>query len=219
MTAAEILEIKPSGPATHACIVLHGLGATGSDLFPLAPHIWNNPGVHWLFPTAPVRPITINGGMPTNGWYDVSAIRLLEQEDRAGIEASAAQINALIDTQIASGIPAHKIVLVGFSQGAAMTLHVGIRQAQPLGALVALSGYLPLHQDLAVDTSTATATPIFIGAGEEDPIIAMTDTLESGKLLTEKGFSVTAKVYAMGHEIVPQEIHDIADFLAQLDAT
>lgn len=216
----EILERKPTGTATHCCILLHGLGATGADLYPLAPTLWPHLGVHWLFPTAPVRPITINDGMPSNGWYDIIELGSLDNEDAEGINASGAEISQLIATQVAVGIAPENIVLAGFSQGAALTLHVGLREIKPLGALVALSGYLPIADQLASQAPPDTiSTPIFLAGGEHDEVIPIRASLAAGQQLTERGHTVTAKVYAMGHEIVPQEIADIADFLAHLYAS
>lgn len=213
------LTIEPEGRATHCCILLHGLGAASTDLYPLAPQLWPRPGVRWIFPAAPIRPITVNGGMPMPGWYDVTApsLTLRDSEDEEGIRSSGEAIDAIIERSVSSGIPPGNIVLGGFSQGAVISLQVGLRRAEPLGALVAMSGYLPLADTVAKErTRESLATPIFLAAGERDPVIPVGETMASGQRLCELGYDVTARVYAMEHSIVPQEIDHVAAFLGQL---
>ena len=138
----ETIVVEPAAPANAVVIWMHGLGADGHDFEPVVPEFDLRPSqsVRFIFPHAPYRPITINGGHVMRGWYDITELSSLRQEDATGIQASARAIEALIAQQIASGIPAQRIVLAGFSQGAAMALHTALRYAQPLAGVIALSG-------------------------------------------------------------------------------
>ena len=210
-----MLEFNPTNPPRFCCIVLHGLGASGNDLRPLAPSLWPASAVRWLFPDAPVRPITINGGLPMRGWYDVLTPNLLAREDSNGIQDSAKLITELITSQVNNGIPRERIALIGFSQGGALALYAGLRQPEKLFAIVGLSCYLPLASTLQSETEPSTkSTPIFLGAGDLDPVIPMTDTQATGELLRDSGCLVQFQRYAMlGHAINPEEIYDVATFL------
>ncbi|MBV8063742.1 MAG: carboxylesterase, partial [Nevskia sp.] len=137
--AAIVLE--PEQPANAAVIWLHGLGADGSDFVPIVPELRLPPGLaaRFIFPNAPVRPISINGGMPMRGWYDILSLTRLDQQDESGIRASAATVQGWLDQQAAAGIPRSRTVLAGFSQGGAIALHAGLRQAESLAGILALS--------------------------------------------------------------------------------
>ena len=210
MTAA-----NSSDSVQRSAIVLHGLGASGADLAPLAGALWTSKEVRWLFPDAPARPITINGGVSMRGWYDISSSRLTDREDEAGIRASALIVDELISAELARGVAPANIVLAGFSQGGAMALHVGLRQQQPLKAIVALSCYLPLaKQTIAELGAGASHVPIFLATGTSDQIIPTTATTATATTLKAMGCSVVFRSYPMGHAIVPDEISDVATFLA-----
>ncbi len=202
------------GDSACACIVLHGLGADGSDLRQLAPALWPGANAAWLFPDAPVRAVTINGGMRMRAWHDVRALRLLEHEDREGIEDSSRIVGELIDGQQAAGIDPAKIVLAGFSQGGAIALHAGLRRNPPLGAIVGMSCYLPLAELLAAEAPAATAAvPVFLGAGIFDAVVAPADTAAAAAALRERGHEVEFRRYPVAHGIAPAEIEDIGSFL------
>ncbi len=203
-----------SEPVNCCCIVLHGLGASGLDLRPLAPALYPANGVRWVFPDAPVIPISINGGMPMRAWYDVRSERLLDDQDAEGIIASAELISDLINNECSQGLTPEQIVLIGFSQGGAMALHVGLRANPALGAIVALSTYLPLAKSFTNECSAAAKqTSVFLGAGQYDPVIAEQDTVASGEQLTKLGYKVQAKSYPIEHAICNEEIADVAVFL------
>ena len=202
-------------PANAAAIVLHGLGADGSDLQPLAGNIWNEASAKWLFPEAPLQPVTINDGMRMRAWYDIRTARLRDWEDADGIRTSADRINALIDEQEQAGIAAERIVLAGFSQGGVISLAAGLSRTRRLGAIVALSCYLPLAETLLTQAPAASqTTPIFIATGDDDVIMEPAAAAESARLLEKRGHPVRLRNYPMGHAICPDEIADIRDFLA-----
>lgn len=210
------VELETAPNPTHAVIWMHGLGADGNDFAPIVPHLsWPGaPAIRFVFPHAEVRPVTINGGMPMRAWYDIFQMAAGVREDSAGIHHSAAQVEALIARENARGIPSSKIVLAGFSQGCAMTLYTGLRYAQPLAGLIALSGYLPLADSLAQERSAANAeTPIFMGHGAQDPIVIPSRAETSRRILESQGYKVEWRIYPMPHSVCPQELADIGVFL------
>ena len=161
-----------------AIIVLHGLGADGNDFVPIAQEINLRAvgAVRFVFPHAPVRPVTLNGGMAMRAWYDILGTDLVRREDEPGLRASMAEVQALIDHEVARGIPSERIVLMGFSQGCAMTVLTGLRSPQRLAGLVGLSGYLPLAQTTAAERSDANRlVPIFLAHGRQDPMVQLAD--------------------------------------------
>ena len=205
-----------SGPATAAGIVLHGLGADGSDLRPLADGMWDEDSALWLFPDAPRQPVTINGGMNMRAWYDIRTTRLSEWEDEDGMGRSAERIGSLIDEQEQAGIDSGRIVLAGFSQGGVISLITGIGRARPLGAIVALSCYLPLAARLLQQAPAASrATPVFIAAGLQDPIIDAGEAVRAARMLEQRGHPVELRKYPMGHGICAEEVADIRKFLSR----
>ncbi|MBF2735865.1 MAG: alpha/beta fold hydrolase [Betaproteobacteria bacterium AqS2] len=210
-----MLEIAPATPPAARCVVaLHGLGASGADLAPLAPLL--APDARWLLPDAPVRPVSINMGMRMPAWYDIREPDLEAAEDAAGLEASAATVTALIAEQRqAMGLAAADFILVGFSQGAALALLTALRAPEPLGAVVALSGYLPLKERLQKEEPWPAATRFFLGAGAEDQVIPPGRSEASAALLRARGCEAEFRRYAgLGHGIAEQEIADARAFLA-----
>ena len=202
-------------PAAAVGIVLHGLGADGSDLQPLAGAIWDEAGADWLFPEAPLQPVTINGGMRMRAWYDIRSRRLCDWEDEDGIRKSAGRIGALIDECEQAGIAPGRIVLAGFSQGGVISLVAGISRPRALGAIVALSCYLPLAAELLAEAPAASAaTPVFIAAGEQDPIMEADWAARTAEELAGRGHPLQLRSYPIGHAICPEEIADIRAFLA-----
>jgi phospholipase/carboxylesterase len=197
-------------------IVLHGLGADGNDFVPVAEmmDLASIGPVRFVFPHAPVRPVTINGGYPMRAWYDILGMELVRREDEAGLRASQEQINALIEREVARGVGYSRIVLMGFSQGCAMTLMTGLRHPQRLAGLVALSGYLPLADTTADEAQTANRdVPIFMAHGEQDGIVPIDRAIASRDRLVELGYTVQWHSYPMQHSVAPEEIEQIAAFL------
>jgi len=223
MTAAlEMIVVEPTAPANAAVIWMHGLGADGHDFEPVVPEFDLPPPlqVRFVFPHAPYRPITINGGHVMRGWYDIAELNSLRQEDEPGIRASARAIEKLIAQQVAVGIPTRRIVLAGFSQGAAMALHTALRYAQPLAGIIALSGYLPLLAAFEAQAQPANAyTPIFLAHGTNDNVVPLRLGESTRAALERNKYVVTWRTYPIPHSVCAPEISDIAAFLrAQLTA-
>lgn len=209
-----------SGPIPTAAVIwLHGLGASGDDFAAIVPELdlRGCPAIRFVFPHAPSIPVTINGGYVMPAWYDIRGADLVRREDEAGIRQSALAIEALIARELQRGIQPRRIVLAGFSQGCAMVLHTGLRHAQPLAGIMALSGYLPLADTLAAERHPANQhTPIFMAHGSEDPVVAPARAEASRDLLRPLGYTVQWHSYPMPHSVHPQEIRDISDFLRQV---
>lgn len=170
--------------------------------------------IRFTFPHAPVRPITINGGMPMRGWFDIPSLTRFDQQDQAGILESAATVQALVEREAAAGIPRNRIVLAGFSQGGAIALHAGLRQQQGLGGILALSTYLPLHAKLPAELSPAgRATPILMCHGLYDNVLPLAMGSFSRDQLRQLGCAVEWTEYPMMHQVSEEEIADIAAWL------
>lgn len=210
------IEIETAAAPLFSVIWMHGLGADGSDFEPVVPELGldDGPGVRFIFPHAPAIPVTCNGGYVMPAWYDIRGTALVRDEDRAGIEASAMAIEALIANEIKRGVAPGAIVLAGFSQGSAMALHTGLRHPAPLAAVIALSGYLPLADAFAAQRSAANqSTPIFMAHGDDDEVVPLGRATTSKQVLSELGYQIQWHRYAMGHSVHPQEVMDIAEFL------
>ncbi len=206
------LEFETAPNPTASVIVLHGLGADGNDFVPIAEALELDAvgPVRFVFPHAPVRPVTINGGMSMRAWYDIRQVDLVRQEDEGGLRESRLQVEALIAKEKSRGVPAGRIVLMGFSQGCAMTLLTGLRHAERLAGLVGLSGYLPLADTTAAERSdTSTGLPIFLAHGRADPIIPLSRASASRDALQALGCDVDWHEYAMPHSVCPQEVADL----------
>jgi phospholipase/carboxylesterase len=213
------IEIESAPQPDAAVIWLHGLGADGNDFAALVPELdlRNCPAIRFVFPHAPELPVTINGGYVMPAWYDILGADLVQRQDAAGIHRSGAAITALIENEIARGIAANRIVLAGFSQGCAMALHTGLRYPQRLAGIVALSGYLPLSDSLALERSFAnTNTPILMCHGSMDPVVAPQRGAASRDQLSALGYAVQWHSYPMEHSVHPQEIADISAFLQRV---
>ena len=212
-----------TGPAPRACIiVLHGLGADGNDFVPIAEELDLTAvgPLRFVFPHAPVRPVTINGGYRMRAWYDILGTELQRREDEAGLRASQAAVAALIDREVARGIAASRIVLMGFSQGCAMTLLTGLRYPQRLAGLVGLSGYLPLAGSTAAEAAAANrGLPIFLAHGTQDPVLVFERGRRSRDELLALGYPVEWHEYPMPHSVSPQEIADLNRWLLRVLAT
>ncbi len=215
----ETLERETAPNPTRAVIWLHGLGADGNDFAPIVPELRlpASPAIRFVFPHAPIQPVTINGGMAMRAWYDIRNADLAQREDAQGIRKSQQAIQALIARENARGIATRHIVLAGFSQGCAMTLQSGLRLEEPLAGLVGLSGYLPMPETLTDEAHHANQkTPIFLAHGTHDPVVPLQRALDSCKLLIDNGYDVSWKTYPMPHSVCAQEIQDIADFLRRV---
>ena len=201
-----------------AVIWLHGLGADGNDFGPIVPELVDKdwPAIRFVFPHAPRRAVTVNGGMSMRAWYDITGMEIAQKQDEIGIRASMAEIEALIAREVARGIPASRIFLAGFSQGAAMVLSAGLRHAQTLAGIIALSGYLPLEQQLAKERSTANAgLPLFIAHGSVDPVVPQVLGMLARDFLRSLGHVVEWRSYMMAHQLCAEEIADLRQWLGQ----
>lgn len=206
--------INPPELPQAAVIWLHGLGADGHDFESIVPLLPPEliKSTKFIFPHAPTRPITINGGMVMRGWYDIMSMDLTQNQDAAGIKASEQIICNLIAEQHESGI--EKIILAGFSQGGAIALHTGLRYPRPLSGIMALSTYVPLANTLMDERHISNQnTPIFYAHGEYDPVIPLTHAQHSYTLLNKLGYAVSWHTYVMEHSVYPEEITDIGQWL------
>ena len=215
----ECIEMQSTDNPGASLIVLHGLGADGNDFVPIAQELDLSAvgGARFVFPHAPMRPVTMNGGYVMRAWYDIAGTPQARVEDESGLRASQAQIEALIAREAARGIPANRIVLMGFSQGCAMTLLTGLRHAERLAGLVGLSGYLPLAARTAAERSAANAgVPIFLAHGRDDPMIALDRATASRDALLALGYDVEWHDYAMPHSVCMDEIVDLNRWLLRV---
>jgi phospholipase/carboxylesterase len=218
----QTIEVHPAGPARASVIVLHGLGADGTDFLPFADQIdLSRVGpVRWLLPRAPMRAVTVNNGYRMRAWYDIfefGAEARSAREDEAGLRESFAAVHALIDREVARGVPANRIVLGGFSQGCAITLGAGLRYGQRLAGLVGLSGYLPLASISADERRDANAlTPIFLAHGRRDPVIDIGRASASRDALKALGYGVEWHDYPMEHSVAAEEVADLQRFLLRV---
>lgn len=221
MTSLQTIEHSTGPSPVASVIVLHGLGASGHDFEPLVQELDLSPvgAVRYVFPHAPNRPVTINGGYVMPAWYDLHAPdpRGQRLEDEAGLRASQAAVGQLIAAEVARGIPPERIVLAGFSQGCALTLMTGLRHPAQLAGLVGLSGYLPLAASTAAERSPANAaTPVFLAHGSHDEVIAPSRAEASRDALLALGQPVEWKLYPMAHSVCAAEIADLNRWLLRV---
>ena len=212
----DAVEINPGRTPTACIIWLHGLGADGHDFESLIPQLGvvDELGVRVVLPHAPSMPVTINGGTVMPAWYDIAETDFKQKQDRAGIHASAARLEALIAREVANGIAPERIVLAGFSQGGAIVLHTGLRHARRLGGILALSTYLPLADTLADEASTLNRDiPIMQAHGQVDPVVPIALALQSRDALQQQGYAVDWHSYPMQHAVCPEEVADIRKWL------
>jgi phospholipase/carboxylesterase len=220
MTASpDAVEIEPHGPAEAAVVLLHGLGADGHDFESLVPeiHLPGMPAIRWVFPHAPVRPVTINGGQRMRAWYDITGFDRRAPQDEAGVRESAQTVRMLLDRERARGIRADRLVLAGFSQGGAVALFAGLRHPERLAGILALSTYLPLADRLAAEAHPANAAvSIFMAHGTHDPVVPLALAEGSHALLKERGYDVDFRTYPMPHSLCVEEVSDISDWLLRV---
>jgi phospholipase/carboxylesterase len=212
----EAVEIETGANPTAAVIWLHGLGADGHDFEPIVPELVR-PGeraLRFVFPHAPIRPVTLNGGYAMRAWYDIVSLERRGPEDESGIRASQAAIDTLIRRENARGIATGRIVLAGFSQGGALALFAGTRYGEKLAGIMGLSCYLLLAGRFAAERAAVNqSTPIFLAHGTQDPIVAPVLGEQARATLEAAGYSVEWHAYAMPHSVCPQEVADIAQWL------
>jgi phospholipase/carboxylesterase len=214
----DAVEIETGAGPRASVIWMHGLGADGHDFEPIVPELSLPEGpIRFVFPHAPHRPVTINRGMRMPAWCDIldpSLDPASRREDAQGIRESQAQVEALIARELARGVPAARIVLAGFSQGGAIALHTGLRHAQRLAGIMALSTYLPLQSTLAAEASAANRdVPVFMAHGLADPVVVPARATASRDLLRGAGYGVQWHEYPMPHAVCAEEIADIGAWL------
>jgi phospholipase/carboxylesterase len=212
-------EMESAPSPTAAVILLHGLGADGHDFAGLVPELdlKGCPGIRFVFPHAPSIPVTINAGYSMPAWYDLLGLDLVSDQDAAGIQNSELAVLALIAHEIERGIASENIVLAGFSQGAAMALHAALRLPKRLAGIIALSGYLPLADRLHIERSPANAhTPIFIAHGMSDTVVIPQRGEQTRDALLALGYPVEWHGYDTEHNVIPEELEDMAAFLRRV---
>lgn len=220
MTARlQCVEINPPTQPRSSVIWLHGLGADGHDFEGIVPEL-DLPAslsVRFVFPHAPIRPVTINGGHPMRAWCDIETLDFSRYSDLSRLAEALGHVNTLVRHEIASGIPARSIVLAGFSQGGAVALLAGLSYPQPLAGILALSTYFPAYQDQSWVPSTANHhTPIFFGHGIRDRVVLPHFGTQSRDALLAKGCTVEWRDYPMDHSVCAEEVADISSFLTRV---
>lgn len=214
--ALETIEIQTGDQPCATILLMHGLGADGNDFVPIARELdLSRVGpVRFVFPNAPILPVTINGGYPMPAWYDILGADLAAREDEAGLRQSQAAIEALLAREKSRGIAADRIVIAGFSQGCAMALMTGLRHAERLAGIVGLSGYLPLAATTVAERHDANAqTPIFLGHGRHDDVVPLRSAIAARDALQAMGNPVEWHDYAMPHSVCMDEIADLNHWL------
>ena len=212
----ETVEVEPGAAADAAVLLMHGLGADGHDFESLVPELRlpTSPSIRWVFPHAPVRPVTINGGFRMRAWYDIVALDRSAPEDEGGIRESAEALFALARRERERGIAADRIVLAGFSQGGAMALFAALRWPERLAGVVALSTYLPLAAKLEDEAHPANANaPVFMAHGTFDPLVPPALGEGSRDFLRSRGHDVEWHAYPMPHSVCADEVKDLRGWL------
>jgi phospholipase/carboxylesterase len=215
----EALEVETAPSPRAAVIWLHGLGADGYDFVDIVPalRLPASLGVRFVFPHAPMRPVTINQGMVMRAWYDVRDDAGARREDEPGVRQSQRSVEALMARERARGVPAGRLVLAGFSQGGAMALQTGLRHPERLAGIMALSCFLPLAHTLAAEASAASRdVPIFMAHGTDDPLIPLARARHAHDVLTGLGYRVEWHEYPMPHAVCEPEVRDLSAWLARI---
>ncbi len=217
----EVLE-RETGPAPAWTVLwLHGLGADGNDFAPIVPELvrpeW--PAIRFVFPHAPVRPVTINGGVRMRAWYDIVGMDFADRADEEGVAQSVGQVEALVEREAARGVPASRVVLAGFSQGGAVALAAAVRRQTPLAGIVAMSTYLPMNPHAAERLvgempPLARTQPVFMAHGTADPVVPFAAGQASAERLRGLGMDVQWRAYPMAHQVCAREIDDLRDWLS-----
>lgn len=214
----QTIELNPGAVPRATVIILHGLGADGTDFLPMADELRLGAvgPVRYVFPRAPVRPVTINGGNEMRAWYDILGTDLARREDEAGLRESFAAVQQLITQEVARGMPANRIVLAGFSQGCAVALGAGLRLADKLAGLAGLSGYMPLAATTAAERHAANAqTPVFLAHGRNDGVVPLARGTAGRDLLLGLGQPLQWHDYPMEHSVCIEEVRALQQWLLQ----
>lgn len=210
------IEIETSSTPDASIIWLHGLGASGDDFVPVA-HEITRPATRMIFPHAPYRAVTLNGGAVMRAWFDLYSLTGDAPQGESGIAEAAEALCHLVEREHARGLSPGRVVLAGFSQGGAVALHAALHCRQPLAGVMGLSTYLPLHQTVNRDARPGHGgTPAFLAHGSWDPVIHQDSGQRSADLLRIKGFAVEWHSYPMGHTVIPDEIADIRSWLGRI---
>lgn len=209
------VEIEPATEATASVIWLHGLGASGHDFEPIVPEL-QLPGdlpVRFVFPHAPQIPVTVNGGMVMPAWYDILAMDIDRKVDEAGVLASADAVDALIEREIARGIPSERIIIAGFSQGGAVAYQAALRHPKPLAGLLTLSTYMAMP---VTPSQANAALPVMICHGSMDPVVPEQLGQQAATALTELGYAPQYHSYPMEHMVCLEQIREIGQWLSKV---
>ena len=212
----ECVEREPSAPARSSVIWLHGLGADGHDFEPIVPELGlaEDLAVRFIFPHAPERAVTINGGMVMRAWYDILGMDIRRDEDIEGLRTSETQVRALVEREVSRGVSEERIVLAGFSQGGAIALQTGVRHPRRLAGIMALSTYLTLPEQLESEASPTNGDcPIFMAHGTHDPVVPYEGGQLSRQALEAQGYEIEWREYPMQHSVCAEEIADISSWL------
>lgn len=209
------IEVNPSTNTEKSIIWLHGLGADGNDFTPIIPqlNLTKSNGVRFIFPNAPIRPVSINNGFQMRAWYDITSLDTERTNDIAGIQQSVSAIEALIEREISNNLKPADILLAGFSQGAAIALSTLLHTRHQLGGIIALSGYLPLADDNLLQNAAHKDTPIYMAHGTFDTVVPYALGKRSFEQLEANGFNIKWHHYPMSHEVCMDEIRDIGAFI------
>ena len=216
MTPLETIELCPAAEPVATLIVLHGLGADGTDFIPMcdALDLASVGPVRCVMPRAPERAVTINNGYRMRAWYDILGTELQRREDEAGLRESVQQVHALLDREVARGVPARRIVLAGFSQGCAITLLAGLRYRARLAGLAGMSGYLPLADTTTAERDDANRdTPVFLAHGRSDAMVPIARGIAARDALTALGHDVQWQDYPMEHSVCMEEVTALNQWL------
>ena len=218
MNQSHIELVYGEGNVEHAVIWLHGLGASANDFPPVVPELGldQHRAVRFIFPQAPNRPITINGGMSMPGWYDIKGMSIDDKQDAVGMAESQRLLNKLVDQQVEQGVPSENIIIAGFSQGGAVAYHTALRSELKFAGVLALSTYLAFASDLATQRHEANnQTAILVNHGSNDQVVPMDLAEMSVGVLQELGYQVDYKTYPMEHQVVMEQIKDIGLWINQ----
>jgi phospholipase/carboxylesterase len=209
--------LVPQAPARASVVLLHGLGADGWDFVPIVNELGlpDSVPVRFVFPHAPVRPVTVNGGLEMRAWYDIRAFTPEGRADAAGLAEASSRVAGYLRREAGSGMTASRVVLAGFSQGGAVALSAGLRYPERLAGLLAMSAYLPFPETLPGEESVANAdVPILMCHGTEDPVVPLAMGQEARDVLESLGYGVEWREYPMQHQVCLEELADVARWLA-----